>query len=172
MSLSNLFSKLLRNDREPSPIKQVSMHEKFDDDAIQSNHYNEAKQISSYDPDYDPSTDPVRLALRNPDILPCGADVTAEFWLKRIQLWGKLHIDYIDPQGRKTRTDVSGLLDAINAPEEMFRIFGKWNFKGISYKKFEMYREWYDNGNKRRMEKFIVEIELDKDIQDAFNGKF
>ncbi len=39
-------------------------------------------------------------------------------------------------------------------------------------KSFEASREFYDQTGKRRKETYIVDIELDKDLEKAFKGKF
>lgn len=160
MGLSNLIDKIFRKQEET--IEQ-SLFEVFDDDAIQSVKVTE---------DHDASSDPVRLALRVPEILPCAFDSTVQFWLKRIQFWGKLNVKYIDPDGKKHNVSARDFEEAMTQPDELIKVFGKWWMNKKSLKSFEASREFTDQSGKKKKETYIVDIELDDDIKKAFQGKF
>lgn len=165
MSLSNLFDKLWKKDQMfAEPVPDKCLLESVEEDSIQDEPTtNEA---------YDPLTDPVRLALNVPEILPCMFDDTVQFWLKRIQFWGKLKVQYTDPEGKKKNVSASDFEAAMTEPDELTRVFGKWTMNKKSVKSFEATREFYDATGKKRKETYFVDIELHKDLDDAFKGKF
>lgn len=150
---------------EPVIEKKRSLFETLDDDAVQND-------IVTTNEGFDDPDDPIRLQLRVPEILPCSFDDTVEFWLKRIEFWGKLKIKYTDPEGKTKNISTSEFEKAMTEPEEIVRVFGKWDMKKKSIKSFEASREFYDNSGKKRKETYFVDIDLDRDLGNAFKGKF
>jgi hypothetical protein len=159
MRMANLIDKLFLNQESQN---DRSLFEVLDDDAVQ-NHLIEGG--------YDPSSDPARLALRVPEILPCAFDSTVQFWLKRIKFWGRLNVKYIDIDGRKHNATAADFEEAMTQPDELIKVFGKWWMKKLSLKSFEASREFTDQSGKKRKETYIVDIELDDDIKKGFQGK-
>lgn len=114
----------------------------------------------------------IRMALNVPEVRPCLFDKTVEFWIKRISFWGKLKILYVDVDGRRRPVGVDEFERAMAAPMENIMRYGQWDINKTSVKSFEASREFYDDSGKKRKETYIVDIELDKDLEKAFKGKF
>jgi len=107
----------------------------------------------------------IRELSRVPEVMPCAFDVTIDFWLDRINLWGKLHITRTDPYTKKKeKLTKSKLLDIVTDPT-LLNVAGKWNFKKLSLTSVEMYREYVDLAGKKVKESVIIEVELDPVIQ-------
>ncbi len=107
MGLSNLIDKLFIKMNESveagSPILRNIQHESISLEPIAE----------------DQEEDVIRMALNVPEVLPCLFDKTVEFWLKRIQFWGKLKIVYIDVDGKRRNVSVDEFEEAMAQPEEL-----------------------------------------------------
>ena len=109
--------------------------------------------------------------LRSPEVMPCAIDNNMEFWLKRLSLWGKVIIIYVDPNSRrKEKITASKALDILDDPT-LLNTFGKWIFIKKNFKSVELYRDYYDVDGRKKKERMIVDIDLKPELKQALKGK-
>jgi len=143
------------------------MDEKFFDDLSQANvGVSMQKEVSEV------SGQLIRALVRNPDVLPCAADRTIDFWLDRLSLWGKLQVKYYAPDSRWGKRITTSRLLAILTDPNMVNVFGKWQHKKLSVKSVEISRAYRGYDGRVHREKLIVDIDLDPDMKMALKGKY
>lgn len=107
--------------------------------------------------------------LATPTVLPCYFDRTFEAWLTRLEMWGKLKFSYVDPYTRRksTITKAKFLSDMQNIP--LKQAMDVFEFReGRHIHSLEIRRTFIDIDGVERVEKYIIEIDLRKELRLSF----
>ena len=109
--------------------------------------------------------------LATPTVLPCYFDKTFETWLKRLELWGKLRFYYVDPytKRKKSITKAQFLSDMQNTP--LKQAVGDLEFRELHVHSLEIKRTFVDIDGVERVEKYIIEIDLKKELRLSFGKR-
>ena len=113
----------------------------------------------------------ISLMMRYPDISPCAFDNNLEFWLGRMELWGKLRITYTSPTGKKEKITQGKMIDLMT-DSTLINTFGKWDWKKKATNMIEFYRNYYGSDGKKKSESILVDIDLKDNIKQAIKGKY
>lgn len=124
----------------------------------------------------DVTSEDISAMLTVPEVLPCEFDKTIEFWLSRLEFWGKLKIVHVDTKNKKFLTNKKVDITREQVVEKManaeeIKRFGKWSFKKLSLKSVEIYRNYYDENDKLYRESICIDIDLKPSIKRAMQGK-
>ncbi len=105
--------------------------------------------------------------LAVPEILPCSFDVTIPGWLERIKLWGKITFKHQDPEkfwGKK-RIIIDKFIEGMETDEDLNRKLFKWRIEKINFTSCAFIKDYLSLDGKQYTEKYIVEVELKKELK-------
>ena len=154
--------------------------EEIQDGAVKCKHCGEWVNSSApNDTSTGPSAQPpgitiekARMLLRNPEVLPCAADRTMEFWLTRIGLWGELKITYINSATRTKERITKDRLLRLLTDQASISTNGRWDTKKLSVKSLEVSRSYRDSNRRRCNERILIDVDLKPELKRAIRGKF
>lgn len=112
--------------------------------------------------------DELRKNLSSSDIRPGAFDVTIPAWLFRINQWGKVKIEYVDPimMNRKREIGEEEFVKIMMDPEGL-EAFGQWNTEVLDVNKLVIFRDFTGLDGKKQKEKFFVTIDLRDELKQA-----
>lgn len=123
------------------------------------------KRMSEY---LDPETVArVQKELASPDIRMQTFDVTVEGWLARIDLWGKVKYVHEDPENKfKGEISKTQFISKIK-DTSLNKLFGEFKTEVTAINKLVLSREYVGLDFKKHTEKFIISVELKKELKKA-----
>jgi len=128
-------------------------------------------KVQGLPPGYMLKQEDISLMMRYPDISPCAFDNNLEFWLGRMELWGKLRITYTSPTGKKEKI-TQGQMMEIMTDSTLINMFGRWDWKKKATNIIEFYRNYYGSDGKKNEEYILIDIDLKDNIKQAIKGKY
>lgn len=105
--------------------------------------------------------------LATPSAMPHDFDGTAEAWLLRISIWGKIKIFRKDPEDRVNREMQSREFLYYFANDNRNNLRGPWDIEELDINKIKFSRKFWSIQGKNVTEEIIVTIDLRPDLKRA-----
>jgi hypothetical protein len=106
--------------------------------------------------------------LAYPDPRPQAFDISMDFYLDRISLWGKLKFYYSDTFYRVKNQEITRkrFLELIR-DEDMLKMFGIWDDDAIAHNKILFTRTYKGLDGKKHKQELLIVIDLREELKNA-----
>jgi len=106
--------------------------------------------------------------LAYPDPRPQAFDISMDFYLDRISLWGKLKFYYSDTFYRVKNQEITRkrFLELIR-DEDMLKMFGIWDDDAIAHNKILFTRTYKGLDGKNHRQELLIVIDLREELKNA-----